>query len=163
MRALAYLVTLVLLAAALWSGQELRRAIAAPLPPAPPAPAAAAVTGPAGEAPAPPRDWPALFGRYAPPEPQPPRPPEPVAEPQPPASAAPPLDSLGYRLKGVVSDGTVRWAIVSHPSGELLLRVGDMLGAGYRVTAIDARGLWVSTGEGDEPVLLGFESAPDGG
>ena len=91
------------------------------------------------------------------PEPQPPAPPEPAAEPQPPAPPAPPLASLGYSLKGLVSSGTARWAIVSHPTGERLLRIGDALpDTPYTVTAIDVRGLWASAAPEAEPQLLGF-------
>ncbi|SMX40783.1 type II secretion system protein N [Maliponia aquimaris] len=141
MRWLAWLLTPLTLAAALWSGDLLRRALDDPLPP----PAVAAEAPAADLAlelpePQPPRRWPSLFGTYTPPEPQPPRPPAPVVtvEPQPPA---PPIESLGYALKGVVSDGDNRWAIVSHPTGDRLLRVGDTLQEGITVTAIDPGGL----------------------
>ena len=80
----------------------------------------------------------------------------PAPEPQPPAPPAPPIESLGYSLKGVVSDGASRWAIVSHPTGEALLKVGDPLGEAYTVTAIDVQGLWGVSSPGAEPQLLGF-------
>ena len=72
------------------------------------------------------------------------------------APPAPPIESLGYSLKGVVSDGASRWAIVSHPTGEALLKVGDPLGEAYTVTAIDVQGLWGVSSPGAEPQLLGF-------
>jgi len=62
---------------------------------------------------------------------------------------------LGYALKGVVKAGDTVWGLVSHPTGERILRIGDPLDAGYVVKDIDAQGLWVSIGV-DKPVLLGF-------
>ncbi|MEP2716397.1 hypothetical protein [Pseudophaeobacter sp.] len=100
-----------------------------------------------------PRHWPALFG-----EKQPPRPAAaPVQdEPQPPNPALPPLESLGYVLKGRVQAGQATWAIVSHPSGEQLVRQGDHLREDIEVMRIDAEGLWVSR-QGAPPERLGFE------
>lgn len=154
MRWLAWLLTPLTLAAAVWSGDQLRRALEDPLP----APVEARAAAPAADLgldlpePQPPRRWPSLFGTYTPPEPQPPRPPPPpvVVEPQPPA---PPIESLGYALKGVVSDGGEnRWAIVSHPTGDRLLRVGDTLAEGVTVLAIDPDGLRLDN-RGTEAVL----------
>ena len=101
--------------------------------------------------------WTPLFGEL-----QPPAPPvqpvvaEPVAaEPQPPRPPLPPLDSLGFSLKGVVRSGDAVWGMVSHPTGERIIRVGEELAAGIRVDRIDAAGLWVDRG-GDDAELLGF-------
>ncbi|MDU8912183.1 hypothetical protein [Aestuariicoccus sp. MJ-SS9] len=158
MRVLAFLATLAALAAAALAGQELRQVLERPVPDtaAPPVTAAGADPDPARAAPAPPRDWPALFGEVVVAEPQPPKPPAPAPEPQPPRPPAPPIDSLGYSLQGLVSEGENRWAIVSHPTGETLLRVGDMLGEIYEITAIDAQGLWARAAPDADPVLLGF-------
>lgn len=141
MRWLAWLLTPLTLAAAALAGNQLYRALQQPLPAALAiAPAPTDALAPDLPEPQPPMRWPSLFGTYSPPEPQPPRPPTPVVEvePQPPA---PPIDSLGYALKGVVSDGDNRWAIVGHPTGDRLLRVGDSLDDGITVTAIEADGI----------------------
>lgn len=144
MRWLAWLLTPLTLAAAIWAGQGLYHALENPLP-------EAAVLAPAPvddtlaldvPQPQPPRRWPSLFGSYQPPEPQPPRPPTPVFQ-EPPRPPAPPLDSLGFALKGVVSDGDTRWAIISHPTGERLIRVGDTLTDNVIVTGIETGGLRV--------------------
>jgi len=67
--------------------------------------------------------------------------------------------SLGYTLKGVVRAGSGTWAILSHPTGERLLRDGDALAEGIIVARIDEAGLWVSR-DGDEPELLAFPKQP---
>lgn len=159
MRFAALLALLISLAAAGYAGQALWQewqASQAPL-----APRAAALSDRAGDAPQPPADalpprvWPLLFGEKMPP--QPPKEPEPPEqEPEPPAAKAPPIDALGYTLKGVVRADGVVWAMVSHPTGEQVLRVGDVLEAGLVVSKIDEQGLWAGA-EGDEPGLLGFE------
>ncbi|MBY6162551.1 hypothetical protein KUV73_16825 [Mameliella alba] len=142
MRWLAWLLTPLTLAAAIWAGNDLYRVMQDPLPdlaaPAPAVPDESLVLD--LPQPQPPMRWPSLFGTYEPPEPQPPKPPTPpvVVEPQPPA---PPLDSLGYALKGVVNSGDSRWAIVSHPTGERLIRVGESLADGVVVTAIEPGGI----------------------
>lgn len=153
MRLIAALSTLGCLALASLAGHQLWQVLAAPPPEqqrqelptlaagsAPPAPQRAR------------RHWPALFG-----EKQPPRPAAaPVTpEPQPPQVPKPPLDSLGYVLKGRVQAGQATWAIVDHPSGEQLVRRGDSLREDVTVVRIDAEGLWVSR-QGDAPELLGF-------
>lgn len=144
MRWLAWLLTPLTLAAAVWSGEGLYRVMQNPLPEVSedvPAPRDETLALDLPE-PQPPMRWPALFGTYIPPEPQPPRPPEPVLA-EPPRPPAPPLDSLGYALKGVVSDGDTRWAIISHPTGERMIRVGDALADQIIVTAIETGGLRV--------------------
>ncbi|WP_421906327.1 type II secretion system protein N [Mameliella sp.] len=142
MRWLAWLLTPLTLAAAIWAGNTLYRTLQDPLPAPRTAPLSTPDTGLALDLPQPqpPMRWPSLFGSYKPPEPQPPKPPAPpvVDEPQPPA---PPIDSLGFALKGVVSNGDSSWAIVSHPTGERLMRVGDRLADGITVTAIEAGGV----------------------
>lgn len=158
MRLLAFLAALAALAATALAGQELWQIWQDPVPEraVPAAAARAEAPPPDPRSAAPPRDWPPLFGTRVVPEPQPPAPPPPAPEPQPPAPPAPPIESLGYSLKGVVSDGASRWAIVSHPTGEALLKVGDPLGEAYTVTAIDVQGLWGVSSPGAEPQLLGF-------
>ncbi|PYG27236.1 type II secretion system protein N [Pelagimonas varians] len=99
-----------------------------------------------------PRNWPSVFGEPQPPKPAPP---EPVAEPQPPKPPQPPIDSLGYSLKGLVQTGRSTWAMVHHPTGEQLVRVGDMLAENIEVARIDDDGVWVSRFGGD-PELLDF-------
>lgn len=103
-----------------------------------------------------PRNWPYLFG-----EPKPPAPPQPpsqqVAEPQPPKPPKPPLSALGYQLNGVVRAGETTWAMMSHPTGDRLLRVGDMLDSGIKVTEIATDGIWISRDE-DAPEFLAFEA-----
>ena len=156
MRLAAFIATLICLAAAAYAGQQAWQVWQNPLPPSLDV-ATQDIPDPAqpSAAPAPPpRAWPALFGEPQPPKPSEPQPPaSPEAEPQPPA---PPLSSLGYALKGVVSDGGTRWALVSHPTGDALLQVGDPLGDSYTVAAIDARGLWVVAAPGADPQLLEF-------
>ena len=160
MRLIAFVVFVVLAGAAGLAGQTLWQLWQVPLP------QAVIVVQPGAGVPqapmpprAPPPRWPALFGEVvvlAPePEPQPPepQPPEPSAPPQPPA---PPLSSLGYQLKGLVSDGNGRWALVSHPTGEQILRIGDALNEDYTIVEIDADGLWVEAVPGGPLSLLGF-------
>jgi len=151
MRLVALLLSLLLLALAGWIGFGLWQRMATPAP----APRSLAALLPdatpdTGGTRGPVRHWPPLFG-----EPQPPAPPVQV-EPQPPAPPMPPIESLGYRLKGVVRNGKADWAIVTHPTGDLLLKVGDTLSDGITVDAIDAEGLWVSNGK--TRTVLGFES-----
>ncbi len=92
--------------------------------------------------------WPALFGVYQPPEPQPPAP---VAPPPPPT---PPLASLGFSLRGIFSKDSESWAILGHPNGDSILRVGDQLIDGVTLSEITSEGIWVETARGRE--LLGF-------
>ncbi len=82
--------------------------------------------------------WPAVFGTAPVVEPQPPAPPTPPVEPQPPA---PPIESLGYVLKGVIVNEGDRWAIVTHPTGDVILRVGDTLVEGVEVVDITEAGV----------------------
>jgi len=153
MRFVAFFALLISLGAAGWAGQVLWQELQVSYDPV----AARAEGG--GEAepqpPAqamPPRAWPILFGEKMPPQQQ--EPPK-AEEPEAPSPKAPPIDSLGYTLSGIVrADGSV-WALVSHPSGEQVLRVGDDMGAGVIVARIDEQGLWAGA-EGDEPGLLGF-------
>lgn len=164
MRLVAAIMTLVTLAASGLAGQRLHETLNTPLPDQA-ARIAARVETEDATPPAPParvRQWPAIFG-----EPQPPAPPSPPpqAEPQPPALQAepqpprPPIESLGYALKGVVRVDQKIWAMVSHPTGQSLMRVGDELVEGAEITRIDEQGLWVDYGA-DTPVLLGFVEEP---
>jgi len=152
MRLIAGIALLAALGAVGLAAQELRAAWLRELP-APPAVGALPDAAPgAPPAAAVPRAWPALFGEDRPEPPAPP-PAEPQP-PEPPAPPAPPLESLGYALSGLVAEGGTTWAIVSHPAGARILRVGDSLDEGYRVVAIDARGVWLEAG--GERALLGF-------
>lgn len=154
MRFLAFFALLVSLAAAGWAGQALWREMQVSYAPAPVREGGVAQTEPQPPAEAlPPRVWPLLFGEKMPP--LPPKQEEAKKEPEPPKPTAPPIDALGYTLKGVVrSEGQV-WAMVSHPNGEQVLRVGDALDAGLIVAKIDEQGLWAGA-EGEDPGLLGF-------
>jgi hypothetical protein len=100
------------------------------------------------------RQWPALFGRLKVVEPQPPSPPTPPQPKAPPAPPKPPVSSLGYSLKGVLLIDGQTWAMVSHPTGDLILRIGDVLTEGFTVAKIDSEGLWLDSGTGQE--LLAF-------
>ena len=154
MRLIALILTLAGLAAAGFAGQSLWQTLEADEAEAETPAQQAAVSG--GGPPTPARAariWPALFG-----ERQPPAPPAPAqlqAEPQPPKPPKPPLTSLGYTLKGVVKAGNATWAIVSHPTGERLLRRGEKLDDGVQVVRIDERGLWLSR-DGDDAELMAF-------
>jgi len=158
MRVIATLLTLSFLAIAIWLGQGLWQQLQRQ-PDTSVQLAAVRTTGTADriDPATPPRRWPALFGTPKVVEPQPPQPPQVVPEPQPPAPPMPPIESLGYRLKGVVRNGSADWALVTHPTGDIILRIGDSLGeTELKVEAIDAEGLWLS--RGGERVLLGFET-----
>jgi hypothetical protein len=164
MRVLAAVVTVLGLAASGWFGWQLYEnaqqgqagdltaAAGAPRSETPqPTPAAKAPRAP----------WPALFGELQPPGMAPPA----VKEPEPEApevAVGPPLDALGYQLKGVIRVGGEAWGMVSHPTGERILRLGDVLQDELIVTRIDAEGLWVQdrATEGGAPRLLGFADQP---
>ncbi|MGJ8615514.1 MAG: hypothetical protein ACSHWS_01660 [Sulfitobacter sp.] len=157
MRLIAAFFTLLTLAATGLAGVELSTALAAPTPRAAPATVARAVaeieTSTQKDNAA--LIWPALFG--APEPPTPPQPPAPVVveEKQPPAPPQPPLSTLGYELKGVVRAGETVWGLVSHPTGDQIMRVGDALTDNMIIARIDEMGLWVDVGK-DSPELLGF-------
>ncbi|WP_135507085.1 type II secretion system protein N [Roseovarius aestuariivivens] len=154
MRLLAYITLLVALGSAGWAAQLLWEELHAE-----PKPQIRRSVSPEQAAKSPElqpvsRQWPALFG-----EPRPPAAPEPPApqreEPQPPPKVMPPLESLGYTLTGVVELSGVIWAMISHPSGDMVLREGDALIEGMTVTRITKTALWVKS-EGGEEVSLGF-------
>lgn len=158
MRLIAAFFTLLMLAATGLAGVELSTALAAPTPRATPSTVALAVAEIETDTKAANASlvWPALFGEPEPPAP----PPEPIApvmvkEKQPPAPPRPPLSSLGYELKGVVQAGETVWGLVSHPTGDQIMRVGDTLTDGLVIARIDKMGLWVDVGK-DQPELLGF-------
>lgn len=155
MRIAAFLALLMTLAATGWAGQALWEEWQMDRAPAPERTALAREPEPQPPAEAlPPRDWPQLFGEKMPPKAAL-NPPASDDEPEPPKAKAPPIDALGYTLNGVVrADGSV-WALVSHPTGELVLRKGDVLEAGLVVARIDEQGLWAGP-EGETPQLLGF-------
>ncbi|AZV80657.1 hypothetical protein EBB79_22135 (plasmid) [Parasedimentitalea marina] len=121
MRLIAVICTLPALTAALWAGQQLWLEMRAPAAPAVVYAAPAASDRVAEPQPRPNRRWSALFGEKQPPKPQPPTP---AAEPQPPKPPVRPLQSFGYALNGVVQTGGTAWAMVSHPTGEHLVRPG---------------------------------------
>ncbi|WP_373051341.1 type II secretion system protein N [Thalassovita aquimarina] len=155
MRLIAALCTVMTLAAAGFAGQALWQEVNAPVEDL--QPMAAGPETDQAAAPAQPRatrHWPPIFG-----EPQPPAPAAPpkqaIAEPQPPKQPKPPLSSLGYTLKGVVRAGPDTWAVLSHPTGEKLLRRGEKLGGGIVVARINEAGIWLSR-DGDEAELLAF-------
>jgi hypothetical protein len=95
--------------------------------------------------------WPAIFGT-----PQ-------ITEPQPPRSTptdtppAPPLSSMGYSLKGIVQNTDQQWAILGHPTGDRILKIGDTLDGNLVVDAISEQGIWVNSQRGRE--LLAFEES----
>lgn len=160
MRLIAGIWTIVALAGAGLAGLALWEQITAP-PDAnivPPVPAAPQPQLAEPQPPQPPHRWAAVFGARVIPEPQPPKPPEPqppAPEPQPPAPPLPPIDSLGFELRGVVRAGNLIWAVVGHPTGEQVLSVGDSLGQGMVITRITEEGIWVDRG-GDTSELLRF-------
>lgn len=158
MRLIATFFTLIAFAAAGLAGKDLHAALSQGTPQVAPAELTRAVQEvTAAAAPVAPYHWPALFGEPAPPAPPPePQPPTPVVSaPEPPKPPAPPLSSYGYALKGVVRSGDAVWGLVSHPTGEQILRVGDVLQDDMTVDRIDQAGLWVDTGR-DAPELLAF-------
>ena len=151
MRLVAALLTVTILAG-LWPAGRMLYAELTDPPQAPVPAVVAAALQAAGSGPQPPMRWPPLFGEPQPPAPPEPEPPAPEPEPQPPA---PPIDGLGYSLKGVVRVGDTAWALVSHPTGERLVRPGDALGEGLTVERIDGEGVWVAR-PGAAPGRLGF-------
>lgn len=165
MRLIAAIMTLVALAASGLAGQKLHDTLNTPpdaVTGTPIARGEAAEPQPPAQPPGP-RRWPAVFGELQPPAPPPaaePQPPAPTPEPQPPR---PPLDSLGYALKGVVRVDQKIWAMVAHPTGDHLMRVGDTLSNGATIERIDEQGVWVDNAE-DGLTLLGFveEERPPG-
>lgn len=157
MRFVAALLTLMTLAVAGWAGQSLYQELR--MTPAATKPAAVQIAKlKPTEVAIPPRQWPALFGEPQPPAPAIVAPAPPTQEPQPPAPPSLSIEDMGYTLKGVVriNSGGANWALVSHVTGERLMRVGDILQDGLIVARIDGEGLWVSA-DGDDPQLLKFE------
>ncbi len=145
-RLLAFLCALAALAGLALAARDLNRVLRAPAPDTVAAqPGGAQPQPPTPAPPVPPAQaWPPLFGTLVVPEPQPPTP------PQPPAPPAPPLSSLGFTLKGTATLNGETWAILAHPTGERILRVGDLLAEGLQVVAIDDSGLWVGRNGGRE-------------
>ncbi|MDU8925821.1 type II secretion system protein N [Alisedimentitalea sp. MJ-SS2] len=157
MRFVAALLTLIALTAAALAGQGLWHEVKDPPPALTPLAIVDTSEAQIATEPEPPRVWPALFGEPQPPmPPQPePQPPTPVAEPQPPKPQMPPIESLGYTLTGLVQSGDVTLAMISHPTGQKVLRAGDRLDDGYLIDRIDHDGVWITDGQAD-PALLGF-------
>lgn len=145
-RLLAFLVTLAALAGVALAGKEFQRVwTGVPTDREAPAQTAQTAQSPPTDAPRAERgDWPALFGEK---KVEPPKPPEP---PTPPAPPTPPVASLGYALSGTVARNGALWAILSHPTGGRILKVGDELEPGITVVDIDATGVWFETSRGRE-------------
>ncbi|WP_412552893.1 type II secretion system protein N [Shimia sp. MIT1388] len=155
MRLIAGLCTVLCLGVAGWAGWQLAKELRAPPGPLTlPEKSQQAEEAAPPQAERPPRRWTALFGERQPPTPQAAAP-TPKEEPQPPKAPKPPLSSLGYTLKGMVRDGGNSWAIVGHPTGDRLLRIGDLLEPNVEVAIINEQGLWVSR-DGDDPELMAF-------
>lgn len=156
MRLLAIFASLLALAGVAYGGHALWQALRAPLPIVATAHVSApsAATSGVAQGPVTPQHWPAVFGTAPKSEPQPPTPPTPPVSATPPKPPLPPIESLGFALKGMVRNGTGDWAIVTHPTGDQILRVGDVLSSGVTVVEITAEGLWVER-EGERS-LLGF-------
>lgn len=145
-RLFAFLCVFLALAGVALAGIELQRVLSgAPLHAADPATnPQTSPSQPAERSARSPRRWPALFGVQQVSQPQPPTPPTPPAQPQPPVS------SLGYVLKGTVTQGGSTWAILAHPAGDRIVKAGDFLTDGVKVVEIDGKGLWVDNGRGRE-------------
>ncbi len=144
MRVIAFIALLIATAAVGFGGYTLWLALDAPVPPAVSGPRSAPEQAP--DANVPPqvaRRWPSVFGEAIVEEPQPPTPPTPPVQVAPPQPPAPPIDALGFALQGMVRNGTGDWAIVTHPTGDVILRVGDTLVEGVTVVEIAAEGVWV--------------------
>ncbi len=157
MRAIAFLASLVALAGLAFAGQKLQKAWVSE-----PQVVTSERSGQAQRVAElqPPRssqarDWPAVFGERVVPEPQPPAPPKPPEPPAPAPPPAPPIESLGYSLKGTVELGGSFWAIVSHPTGDQVLSIGDELTNGIKVVEITEEGLGLETARGRE--FIGFD------
>lgn len=157
MRFVAALLTLIALTAAALAGQGLWYEVNDPPPALTPLAIIDANDARAEPMSEPPRAWPALYGEPQPPAPPAPepQPPTPVAEPQPPKPQMPPIESLGYTLTGLVQSGGTTLAMLSHPTGQKVLRAGDRLDDGYLIDRIDNDGVWITDGAAD-PALLGF-------
>ncbi|MEP3056366.1 hypothetical protein [Ascidiaceihabitans sp.] len=158
MRLIAAIMTLVALAAAAVAGQKLHLALTTS--PAQSKGVTAANAALAEPTTATRQDlsfrWAAVFGELqAPTLYQEPQPTEIIDEQAAPAPTGPPIEALGYALKGVVRAGRSVWGMVSHPTGDQVVRVGDDLAQGVTVRKIDEAGLWIDNG-GEELILLGF-------
>ncbi|MEQ9241950.1 hypothetical protein [Roseovarius indicus] len=154
MRLLAYIVLLIALASAGWAAQQFWDEWTVEREPEVRRSATPSESAPQPERRQTARQWPAVFGEPQPPaapEPQPPK----KEEPQPPPKAMPPLDSMGYKLTGVIEMDDGVWAMISHPSGAQILRQGDELTDGLTVTRITKTGLWAAP-DGGEEMMLGF-------
>lgn len=122
---------------ALHLGQTLTELRAERSQPAP-EPASAARPGVAQTGAEPPA-WPAVFGQPATDAPAP-ETPDPISQ--------------DYSLIGVVAGLQSRWAVIAAPSGEVLVRPGDVLSGGETVEKITPGGVWVR--KGAERARIGF-------
>lgn len=127
--------TLCAAAALLLAGMSLWDTLAAPGDAGRPVERAAApdAPGPGAGGPGPEagrdRPWPALFG---------------VPDPAPQPVAPPPSLPVDYVLKGLVTSGGTRWAILAGDGEDRLVREGDVLGGGVEVAEIRPQGVWVA-------------------
>lgn len=104
-----------------------------------PATGSAGTLRPDAAPPAPAPAWPAVFG---------------VLTREAPAVEAPSPISKDYSLIGVVAGLDSRWAVIATPSGEVLVRPGDLLSGGETVEKITPGGVWVR--KGAERARIGF-------
>lgn len=72
-----------------------------------------------------------------------------------PASAAEAF-RLPYLLKGLIVVGDVRWAVLSHDDGDLVVQEGEDLGDGVTVRQVRAEGIELATADG--LMILGFDA-----
>jgi type II secretory pathway component PulC len=90
------------------------------------------------------RAWPALFGESAP-------------EPQD-LEAPAPSATVNFALKGLVTSGEMRWAIVTADGVDALVREGDTLAGGAEVEEIRPEGVWLRIDERRELVAFSDEA-----
>ena len=90
------------------------------------------------------RAWPALFG-------------EPAREPREPP-APPQLAHVGYALKGLITSGKIRWAIVAADGTDALVQEGDSLPGDALVEAIQPEGVWLRIGDRSDLVVFSNEA-----
>ena len=128
-RALYVACTLCAMAALLLAGRSLWHVVAEPEPAAEVVLSAASGTGPEeGAQPARTGAWPAIFG---------------APDPELPVATPPARMPATYELKGLVTSGGTRWAILSANGADELVREGDVLAEGVEVESIRPEGVWL--------------------
>jgi hypothetical protein len=90
------------------------------------------------------RTWPALFGEPAP-EPREPRAPPQGAE-------------FRYELKGLITSGEIRWAIVAADGADALVQEGETVAGDAMVEKIRPEGVWLRIGDRSELVVFSDEA-----